>query len=292
MKVLVIGGTGYIGSAVVRRLEAAGSTPVVLVRDGFPAPDGVEGRVGDLADAGSLRTAVAPDIDAVVHAATPTGDWDVDREAIETLLDALGGRALVYLSGVWVLGPGDGLTEGSPTDPIPIVSGRPALEDVVLRATDARGVVVRPGIVHGDGGGIPSLMIGWARESGTGRFVGDPAVRWPMVHRDDLADLVVLALETAPAGTVLHGVAEPAVPVLELAIAADVAAGGDGRASAWPVADAAAVLSEPFAEALALGQHVLAPTAQALGWAPRRPGAVADVRDGSYAPHHVAADAG
>lgn len=277
MNVLVIGGTGYIGSAVVRRLESSGHSPVVLVRQGEKAPAGLRSTRGDLTDPASLRQAVAQNIDAVVHAATPTGDWEVDAAAIRALIGALAGRRLVYLSGVWVLGATLAATETSPVRPVSIVSGRPALEDLVLSSAD--GVVVRPGIVHG-GGGIPALMVGWARDAGVGRFVGDSTVHWPMVHRDDLADLVVLALEPAAAGTVLHGVAEPAVPVVELAAAAHIAAGGDGATRAWPVDEAAPVLGEAFAEALGLSRHVLAPASRALGWSPRRPGAVADLIDG------------
>jgi nucleoside-diphosphate-sugar epimerase len=103
-----------------------------------------------------------------------------------------------------------------------------------------------------------------------------------MVHVDDLADLVVLAVERGQRGVVLHGVAEPAVPVKELAVAADLAAGGVGRAEAWPVADAASVLGAPFAAALALNQEVLSPVAKDMGWTPRRMNALTDLRSGSY----------
>jgi hypothetical protein len=54
-------------------------------------------------------------------------------------------------------------------------------------------------------------------------------------------------------------------------------------AAAWPYDEAASVLSEPFAEALVLDQRVRAPKAEALGWKPAGPSAVADLREGSYA---------
>jgi nucleoside-diphosphate-sugar epimerase len=283
MKVLVIGGTGYIGAAVVRQLGVAGHLPVVLVRDPSRAPEAVESRVGDLTDPAALRAAITPDIDVVVHAATPSGDWASDLEAIDTLVAALTGRALVYLSGVWVLGrtvePAD---ESAPTRPIDIVARRPEAEERVLTAGGVRGVVIRPGIVHGAGGGIPGMMVDWARRAGVGRHVGEAGVRWPMVHLDDLADLVVLAVERAEAGSVLHGVAEPAVPVKELAAAADVAAGGAGGAEEWPEDEAATDLGAPFAQALALDQEVVAVAATHLGWAPSRADAVTDLRSGSY----------
>lgn len=284
MKVLVVGGTGYVGSAVVRRLRAAGHTPVVLVRNALDAPGGVETRVGDLRDAASLRVAVADDLDAVVHAATPTGDWEADRVALETLAGALAGRTLLYVSGVWVLGRAvEPVDESAPARPIRIVEGRAALEATVRSASDVRGIVVRPGIVHGAGGGIPAMMLDWARAAGAGRYVGEDGVRWPMVHVDDLADLTVLALEHAEPGAVLHGVAEAGVQVEELAAAADAAAGGAGHVEPWPEAEAAAQLGSEFAEALALHQEVTAPAARELGWTPTRPDAVTDLREGSYA---------
>ena len=89
-----------------------------------------------------------------------------------------------------------------------------------------------------------------------------------MVHVSDLADLVGLALDRAPAGTVSHAVAEPAVAVKELAAAADLAAGGSGSAEAWDELDAADEIGAPFAEALALHQEVTVDRALALGWRP------------------------
>lgn len=286
MKVLVIGGTGYIGSAVVRRLRAGGHVPVVSTRT---RPEGdaaaADRRLVDLDAPDTLRAAVTDDIDAVVHAATPTGDWDADLAALDALGDVLhgGDRALLYVSGVWVLGESQGgVDETAAPRPIRIVSRRDEAEAAVLGLDGVRGIVVRPGIVHGAGGGIPRMMVDWVREAGIGRYVGAEGVRWPMVHVDDLADLVVLALEKAEAGAVLHGVAEPAVRTAGLAMAADLAAGGSGRAAAWSRTDAADTLGSALVEALALHQVVTAPAARALGWTPRGPDAVADVRDGSY----------
>lgn len=125
---------------------------------------------------------------------------------------------------MWVLGAtgADPVTEDTLADPPVIVAYRPRIEQRVLVTADdgVRAVVVRPGIVHGRGGGIPALLVNLAREHGEPRFAGEEDVRWPMVHVDDLAGLFVLAVERAPGGTVWHGVAEEAVPVRDLAAAA------------------------------------------------------------------------
>ncbi|MFD0277288.1 NAD-dependent epimerase/dehydratase family protein [Kitasatospora sp. NPDC127111] len=286
MKVLVLGSTGYIGSAVARRLTADGHQVVHLVKEaGRVAPE-LQSRVGDLADPSALRAAVTDDIDAVLHLATPTGDEAVDAAAVDALTERLHGtgRAFVYTSGVWVLGAtGDtALDEDAATNPIAIVGYRPRIEQRVLALAedDVRAVVLRPGIVYGRDGGIPGLMTGWARELGTGRYVGSATTRWPMVHVDDLAQLFVLALTKAETGSVLHGVAHEAVPVAALAAAADVAAGGTGRAEPWPLARAAEAVGAPFAEALGLDQVVSGRRGVIeLGWRPDRPHPLADLVD-------------
>ncbi|MFC8510009.1 NAD-dependent epimerase/dehydratase family protein [Streptomyces sp. NPDC057411] len=278
VRVLVLGATGYIGSAVVEGLALAGHDVVRLVKDAARFAPDVPARVGDLTDPASLRAAVTDDIDAVLHIAAPTGEEAVDAAAVQGLLQPLRGtgRAFVYTSGVRVLGAtGDtAVDEDAATDAIGILGYRPRIERQVLAAADdgVRAVVIRPGIAYGNGGGIPALMTGWARAHGTGRYVGAVDTRWPMVHVEDLAALYVLALHRAEEGTLLHGVAHEAVPVAALAAAADISAGGPGRAEPWPLDLAVEELGGPFAEALALSQVVSGRRAvDELGWQPRRP---------------------
>ncbi|MBX9246722.1 NAD-dependent epimerase/dehydratase family protein, partial [Actinotalea ferrariae] len=239
MKLLVTGATGYIGSVVVARLADAGHEPVALVRAGSSAdrlPAGTRVVTGDVADADALVAALAEagPLDGVVHLA-PSGGLDVDRAAASAYAETLrpGGGVLVWTTGVWVLGrtgpaPVD---EDAATAPIAIVADRAEVERHVLAAApDVRAVVVRPGVVHGRGAGIPAMLVDRARTDGVGRHVGGDDVTWPMVHVDDLADLYVAAVERAPAGAVLHGVAEEGVPVRDLATAAALAAGLPARA--------------------------------------------------------------
>ncbi|MGP4110560.1 SgcJ/EcaC family oxidoreductase [Streptomyces sp. 4N509B] len=301
MKVLLLGATGYVGSAVADHLTRFGHEVVELGRGAADRPGrGRERRVGDLTDPGSLTRAVTPDIDAVVHAATPTGDAATDAAAVDALLAPLRGtgRAFVYTSGVWVLGATgpDPAGEDAPTDPLPIVGYRPLIERQVLAAAadEVRATVIRPGIVHGRGGGIPALLVNLARDHRAPLFVapdgeaGGAPVHWPMVHVDDLAELYVAAVERAEAGTLWHGVAEPAVPVRDVARAAGRAADVLAAPRAWPVEEARAALGAAFADALALDQRVAGDAArQRLGWRPARAGAVADLATGSYRTYEV-----
>jgi nucleoside-diphosphate-sugar epimerase len=112
--------------------------------------------------------------------------------------------------------------------------------------------------------------------------VGTGLNRWPFVHVDDLADLYLLALEKAPAGSLLLGVSGPSHPVRDVAAAASRGAGAGGRTEAWPLEEARKTLG-PYADALVLDQQATGRRAEeTLGWKPRRPGVLEDVEQGSY----------
>jgi len=76
-----------------------------------------------------------------------------------------------------------------------------------------------PRSVHGDGerhGFIPQI-IGAARANGSVGYLGEGANRWPAVHVKDAATLYRLAVEKAPAGSVLNAVGDEGVPTHEIA---------------------------------------------------------------------------
>jgi len=278
LRVLFIGATGYIGSAAAAAVTARGHEVVALSRRGQVT--GYRTVAGDLTRPDTLTAAfeaVRPDV--IVHSGVPV-DVGTDLAGVTALLEP--GVPVVYTSGIWFLGPvGDRpFTEDPPVNDTP----RAQVERALLAAADrVRTVVVRPAVVYGRGGGIPAQMVEWARKFGIGRYVGTPGTRWPTVHVDDLAGLYVKAIEHAEPGTILHGVAEEGVPVVDIAAAADRAAGGVGRAQAWPVTDAAVELGDKYATSLALDQvFSSARTRAALGWQPERPALVDDLTVGSY----------
>jgi nucleoside-diphosphate-sugar epimerase len=295
MRVFVTGATGFIGSAVVSELLAAGHDVVGLARSDEAAAiveaAGANVRRGALDDLDSLRAAAA-DADGVIHTAY-IHDFsqmqmaaETDLRAIEALGAALDGtgRPLVITTGTGLVRPGSVVTEEDERDPA--TAGHPrAAAEPLAKALASRGVrtsIVRPApSVHGEGdhGFVPAL-IDVARTKGVSGYVGDGSNRWPAVHRLDAAHLYCLALERAPAGSVLHAVGEEGLPTREIAkvigrhlnvptaaIAREDAAEHFGWIGAFFGLDA------PASSSL---------TQQRLGWEPTHVGLIADLEQGHY----------
>jgi len=291
MQVFLTGATGYIGSAVADRLRAAGHRLTGLARSDAATARlesaGISPVRGDFSDPGSVGSA-ARSADGVISMAT-TYDPSVDGPAIDAILEALVGsnKPFVYTSGIWSHGDTGGavVDETSPPRPAALVAWRQGVEDRVREGArrGVRTVVIRPAIVYGRGGGIPAGFVKSAREEGAARYVGSGENRWPSVHVDDLADLYLLALEHAPAGSVLLGVNGPSRPVRDIAAAASRAAGAGGRTMAWPLEQAREKLGA-YADALVLDQQASGRRAkELLGWKPHRPDVLEDIERGSYA---------
>jgi nucleoside-diphosphate-sugar epimerase len=296
MKVFLTGASGYIGSAVAERLRDAGHTVTGLARSDAAAKKLEKAAItpvrGDFSEPKSIAAA-ARAADGVISMAT-TYDPKIDGPAIDAILDALTGsnKPFVYTSGIWSHGDTGGkvVDETSPPKPAALVAWRQAVEDRVREGAKRgiRTVVIRPAIVYGRGGGIPAGFVQSAREQGAAQYVGTGQNRWPFVHVDDLADLYLLALERAPAGTLFLGVSGPSRKVGEVAAAASRGAGAAGRTVAWPLEQAREKLGG-YADALVLDQQASGRRAEELlAWHPHRPDVLEDIERGSYARRETA----
>ena len=298
MRIFVTGASGWIGSAVVADLLAAGHQVVGLARSEASAQALTAGSAqvarGDIGDLDVLRAAAA-DSDAVVHLAFRhdiafAGDFDTavssDRAAIEALGDALAGsdRPLAVASGVAGLKPGEVATERDRAEPFPGPGGRVLNERAVLAMANrgVRSMSVRfAPTVHGDGDhGFIAAIVSADRSGGTAAYIGDGANRWPAVHRSDAARLVRLGIEGAPAGSVLHAVAEQGVALRDVA---EAIGRGLGVPATSITPEQAASQFGFLADFLAMDIPVSSTlTRDLLAWQPTGPGLVEDLNQGHY----------
>jgi len=293
MEIFLTGATGYIGSAVREALQKAGHKVTGLARTAEKAKQlesrGARASLGDLLEPETLM-APARAAGGVIHTAN-TNDANsakADRAGVRAILNALEGtgKPFIYTSGVWVLGStGDKIAdEQAPLNPATLVAQRPAVEQEVLgyQGRGVRTIVIRPALVYGRGGSIPKMLVQSARESGATRYVGGGQNRWPFVDVDDLAELYVLALERAAAGSLYHAAHGPSYRVLEVAEAASMGGGANGRTQAVPLDEARKTIGA-FADALILDQQVSGEKAKKeLAWSPRAASVLDDLKTGSY----------
>lgn len=294
MRVFVTGASGGIGSAVVTQLLAAGHQVVGLARSEASAATvsglGGEPLRGDITDLDALRQA-ADKADGVAYLA-----FSHDFTGSDVIGDAIGdeARALAAL-GDALAGTGKPLVVANGT---PVVAGRPSTEDdpftvegpvagrgrtgqavIDLAERGVRSAVVRlPRSVHDAGGryGFAGILIQIARQRGVSGFVRDGAQRWPAVHRDDAASLFRLALEEAPAGSVLHAVGDEGDPMKAIAEVI-------GRRLGVPVESVAAEGFGPLGAVFAVDQpSSSALTRQRFGFKPAGPSLLEDLETGDY----------
>lgn len=299
MRVFVTGGSGHLGSAVVPELLGAGHQVVGLARSDASAQRlaaaGAEVYRGDLGDLDAIAKAAA-DSDGVIHlayrrdlmhAGDAAGVIAAGVAVLEAVGEALEGTGKPFVAPVgtlalWAggiagrLGTEDDVVESGP------LAG-PENATIALAERGVRASVIRLSpVVHSalDTQGFTPALIAIARDTGVAAYVGDGANRWPAVHTLDAARLFRLALESAPAGSRLHGVAEEGVPLREFAEAI-------GRNLGLPTAsiapeDAAGHFGFLGAFVTAHNPTSSALTRQRLGWKPVHAGLIADLDEGHY----------
>ena len=295
MRVFVTGATGWIGSAAVDELLAAGHHVTGLARSDASAAalqaKGAAVRRGDVDDLDALR-AGAGAADAVLHLAYKH-DWsDVaasmasERAAVQTIGETLAGsgRPFLFASGVAALAPGRPATEDDPSPHHGPDSPRGGAEnlafDFVGQGVHSVALRFSP-TVHGmHDHGFIARIAQIAREKGVSGYPGEGTNHWAAVHRSDAARLIALALAKAPAGSRVHAVGEEAVSSRAVAEAI-------GAALRLPVTSIAPDdVAEHFGWIGAFfGMEMSATsvvTRELLGWAPTGPTLLEDIAAGAY----------
>jgi nucleoside-diphosphate-sugar epimerase len=302
MRIFVTGASGWIGSAVVPELLAAGHEVLGLARSDTAADAvaalGAEVHRGTLEDVESLRSGAAT-ADGVVHLgyhhdfSQMSEAARIDRCAIEAFGEVLGNadRPLVVASGVLGLGTTAVATEHDQPDTATHPRAANAQTALSLAARGVRSSVVRfAPTVHGAGDhGFVATLVDLARRTGVAAYIDDGTNRWSAVHRLDAAVLVRLAVESAPTGSVLHAVDEQGIPTRDIATA--IGRSIDVPTESLPAARAAEHFGwlGPFFGLDSAASNTL--TRELLGWTPTHPGLLEDLEAGRYAetaPHSMA----
>jgi nucleoside-diphosphate-sugar epimerase len=232
MRVFVTGATGFIGSATVKELIAAGHQVIGLCRSDDKAAalaaTGAEVYRGSIAEPDSLKEGAARS-DGVIHLAFNhdfsrfAQNCEDDRQVVAALGAALAGsgRPLIVTSGTPIAQtvPGEPAKEDNP-----ILSSKHhprAATEEAAKAVAAEGVnviTVRLPQVHDPvAQGLITPMIGMYRQHGVCAYVGDGANRWPAAHVSDVARLYRLAIEKARPNAKYHAVGEEGIPVRAIA---------------------------------------------------------------------------
>jgi nucleoside-diphosphate-sugar epimerase len=298
MRVFVTGASGHIASAVIPELVAAGHEVVGLARSESAATAvtalGASAHRGHLDDLDGLRQAAA-NSDGVIHLA-----FKHEQMRSGSFADAIAADlAVVHALGDGLAGTGKPLVAASGTLAVAQL-GRPATEEdagnpggrtdnenavVALAAHGVRSSAVRiPPITHStlDRHGFARTLIAIARQTGVAGYAGDGANRWPAGHTLDVGHLFRVALEDAPAGTRWHAVGDEGIPMREIAQSI-------GSHLGMPTGSIPADQLDAHFGFLAMLIGLDNPTSsmvtrQTLGWAPTRPGLLADFDTGDYFP--------
>jgi nucleoside-diphosphate-sugar epimerase len=222
MRAFVTGGTGFIGSHVVKRLRDRGDEVVVLARRPEKAAGlDVEVVEGDLSDADAIRRGVegcqgvfhiAADYRVGMAASKRESMRDSNVRGTERVLDAAadaGVDRIVYVSTVNVFGNTNGLTVDESYRRDEAAGFVSTYDETKYRAhllaedRAAQGapiVIVQPGSVYGPGD--HALVGQMIEQASTGKM---PAKAFPelglnMVHVEDVADGIMLAYDKGKPG--------------------------------------------------------------------------------------------
>ena len=213
MKILVTGGGGFLGQAVIRQLLARGDQVVTLNRSAYPELEslGVDCRQGDIADSDAVLAA-AEGCEAVIHVAAKAGPGlyvpDFERPNVIGTKNVLSACArqgigiLVYTSSPSVVHGGGDIENGDETLPYadhfqaPYPETKARAERLVLAANGEKlkTCALRPHLIWGPGDNqlLPRLI----EKNRAGRLrLPDPTKLIDTVYIDNAAAAHVLALD-------------------------------------------------------------------------------------------------
>src|SRR5262249_30649041 len=309
--IFLTGATGYVGRVVGEKLLESGYEVTALVRSERAAQAvrvmGLRPFYGDMAS--PLQAAEgARNCDAVIHTAFRFEKEDKPFEpgprAARIVVQALGSelemvrafirelqhtnKAFIFSSGTGLFGDtGDQVpNEETPVQGQGLFSIRLRAEQEVLKAAQQgiRTTVLRSATVYGRGGSmLVPVLLEAAKRNGVSCYIeGTENNKWSAVHVEDLADLYLLALHSAAAGSLFQASAESSITTRSIAMAVSDVAGLGGEAKSVSKEEAHKLLGG-FANYWSLNNQSCGKKACAvLHWRPFRGPMLSEIRWGSY----------
>jgi nucleoside-diphosphate-sugar epimerase len=299
MRIFCTGTSGYIGGSIAGALAAARHEVFGLVRSERSAEQvealGITPVHGTLDDVDVLRAA-AVRADVVINSA------DADHEpSAQAILQALEGTGKTYIhtSGSSIVGTQSAgervdaiFDETTPVHPSSGRAARVALNEHILsfKTKGVRSIIICPSLIYGisQGPDKHSMQIPWlialAKKAGVAKHYGPGENIWSNVHIDDLVELYILALASAPAGA-FYFAENGENSMRQVCEAINRRLGVKAGTLAMSLDEASREWGEGTAQnTMGSNSRVRAVRARAeLGWRPRGPSLIDEIESGCYA---------
>jgi nucleoside-diphosphate-sugar epimerase len=297
MRILVTGASGFIGRVLCTQLLEREHDVSALVRRPGSEPPGTRGLAGELGDGAGLAETLARERpDCVIHLAAEIASQRdarkihaVNVEGTKRLLDACralsgpdesAGPRFVFASTV-VTGDAHGALLDEHT-PLPITTpyghSKQEGERLVLDS-GLPAVVIRPSHVYGAGGWYAEELLPRLRQPGRFAVIGRGENLWDVVRVEDVTTALVLAAESAPAGSIYHVVDDEPIAFYDfMALTAQALGVGAPRRIPAPLARLIAGRNAVTA-VVRSARSSNAKIKRELGWQPRFPTAREGVPD-------------
>jgi UDP-glucose 4-epimerase len=210
MKILVTGGTGLVGSRLLRRFNEDGMVCRALVRAGKEVPAGVERAEGDLFDPAALAAAVEG-VSAVIHLAAvfrtqdESAIWRANLEGTRALIEAVrqyAPQARFLMASTCLVYDETASRPGLESDELHPKQAYPASKVAAEKELEASGLnwsILRLPFVYGDGdehlAAVPAIL---------SRMKWHPAQTFSLAHQRDVALAFRFALSGAMDGKIVN----------------------------------------------------------------------------------------
>jgi len=276
MRVLIMGGTGFIGRGVTEQLLDRGADLEVLCRSASAAEQmeerGARPLIGDLRTPQQWIRRV-PAVDAAVQVAATFDEamGEVDQRVVTALLDRWSDAPrrvkFLYTAGVWLYGDTQGIIdESAPYQPPQAWHWCADQAKRLVADSTVEGVVVHPANAVDTATPVPAILLDEAHNQQALRVPAPVAHRLPLVERTDLARLYALLLDRGQRGTYLAA--------SETGVALATLAEWVARHLGWPNEPRVTSLEDwqrrygNWTSGYGLDQQVCSAKARALGWEP------------------------